>query len=250
MARIADKHVPHYAQKHLLRPFSSIAKVAEWMNVSASALKGTIEAYNLAANKGVDRFGKKFFKNAPFPQDQNDKEATNKDFFYAGIVTPALHYSMGGVSIDDGGKVLKSDGLPFSGLYAAGEVTGGVHGMNRLGGNALTECIVFGQVVGEGIVLNDTGAATPLPSIHVQNGSPQGNQKTRKISAEELAKHNTDSDCWVAIGGKVYDLTDFLNEHPAGPDSILELAGKDGTEVFDAIHTRGLLDDFDPEGIF
>ena len=247
MARIADKHVPHYAKKHLLRPFSSIAKVAEWMNVSASSLKGTIEAYNLAAKKGVDRFGKKFFKNAPFPQDQNDKEAANKEAFYAGIVTPALHYSMGGVSIDDGGKVLKSDGLPFSGLYAAGEVTGGVHGMNRLGGNALTECIVFGQVVGEGIVLND---AIPSPSIHAQNGSPESNQKTRKISAEELAKHNTDSDCWVAIGGKVYDLTDFLNEHPAGPDSILELAGKEGTEVFDAIHTHGLLDDFDPEGIF
>jgi len=249
MAKIADKHVPHYAQKNLLKPFSSLAEVAQWMNVSISVLQHSIESYNEAASKGADSFGKRFFKNTPFPQTQTGDEAQNKEFFYAGVVTPALHYSMGGVSIDHDGRVLKNNGLPFSGLYAAGEVTGGVHGMNRLGGNALTECIVFGQVVGNGIVLKDTASGkTSLPRVRIQNDSPEISAEVRKISAEELAKHNTDSDCWVAVGDKVYDLTDFLNEHPAGPDSILELAGKDGTEAFDAIHTRGLLDDFDPEG--
>ena len=45
-----------------------------------------------------------------------------------------------------------------------------------------------------------------------------------------------------------YDLTDFLEEHPAGPQSILDLAGKDATEIFDSVHTRGMLDDFDVIG--
>ena len=65
------------------------------------------------------------------------------------------------------------------------------------------------------------------------------------ISKEELSKHNSAEDCWVSIGGQVYDLTNFLEEHPSGPQPILDLAGKDGTEEFDAVHTRGMLDDFD-----
>ena len=46
----------------------------------------------------------------------------------------------------------------------------------------------------------------------------------------------------------MYDLTDFLDEHPAGPQSILDLAGKDATEIFDSVHTRGMLDDFEVIG--
>ena len=61
-------------------------------------------------------------------------------------------------------------------------------------------------------------------------------------------QHNSEEDCWIAINNKVYDLTDFAEEHPAGPESIIELAGQDGTEAFEAVHSEGILEDFDPVG--
>ena len=65
------------------------------------------------------------------------------------LVAPAPHTSLGGVVIDARCRVLRSDGTPIPGLFAAGEVTGGVHGRNRLGGNAGTEVLVFGRIAGE-----------------------------------------------------------------------------------------------------
>ena len=64
------------------------------------------------------------------------------------LVAPAPHTSLGGVAIDARGRVLRSNGTPIPGLFAAGEVTGGVHGRNRLGGNAGTEVLVFGRIAG------------------------------------------------------------------------------------------------------
>jgi len=65
------------------------------------------------------------------------------------LVAPAPHTSLGGLRIDDKCRVLDSDGEPLDGLFAAGEVTGGLHGRNRLGGNAGTEVLVFGRIAGE-----------------------------------------------------------------------------------------------------
>ena len=65
----------------------------------------------------------------------------------------------------------------------------------------------------------------------------------------EVEQHNSEEDCWVVINGKVYDLTDFAEEHPAGPESIIELAGQDGTEAFEAVHSESILEDFDPVGV-
>jgi aspartate oxidase len=65
------------------------------------------------------------------------------------LVAPAPHTSLGGVVIDACCRVQRSDGMPIPGLFAAGEVTGGVHGRNRLGGNAGTEVLVFGRIAGE-----------------------------------------------------------------------------------------------------
>ena len=65
------------------------------------------------------------------------------------LVAPAPHTSLGGVVIDARCRVLRADGTPIPGLFAAGEVTGGVHGRNRLGGNAGTEVLVFGKIAGE-----------------------------------------------------------------------------------------------------
>lgn len=65
---------------------------------------------------------------------------------------------------------------------------------------------------------------------------------TRVITAAELARHNSRSDCWVAIHGKVYDVTSFLSEHPAGAAVILKQAGKDATAAFEPFHASDIID--------
>ena len=65
------------------------------------------------------------------------------------LVAPAPHTSLGGLVIDTRCRVLRADGSPILGLFAAGEVTGGIHGLNRIGGNAGTETLVFGRIAGE-----------------------------------------------------------------------------------------------------
>ena len=64
------------------------------------------------------------------------------------LVAPAPHTSLGGIVIDTRCRVLRPDGSPIPGLFAAGEVTGGIHGLNRIGGNAGTEVLVFGRIAG------------------------------------------------------------------------------------------------------
>ena len=72
--------------------------------------------------------------------------------YYAVKYRPHFHYTMGGVEINEKAQVLDKNGDIIPGLYAAGEVTGGVHGSNRLGGNATTDIIVFGRIAGQNIM--------------------------------------------------------------------------------------------------
>merc|ERR1719491_1659884 len=85
--------------------------------------------------------GKKFYHNI-IPGS-----AVKNEPFYVAIITPVIHYCMGGLEIDAEGAVLGKNGV-IKGLYCAGEVAGGVHGNNRLGGNSLLDCVVFGRVTG------------------------------------------------------------------------------------------------------
>ena len=62
-----------------------------------------------------------------------------------------MHYTPGGLSVNENGQVLRTDGKPIEGLWAAGEVTGSVHGANRLGGNGLADALTFGRLVGSEI---------------------------------------------------------------------------------------------------
>merc|ERR1712223_262989 len=68
--------------------------------------------------------------------------------FYVAIITPVIHYCMGGLEITEDAEVVGNKGV-IPGLYAAGEIAGGVHGNNRLGGNSLLDCVVFGRVAGK-----------------------------------------------------------------------------------------------------
>ena len=74
------------------------------------------------------------------------------------LVAPAPHTSLGGLVIDTRCRVLRADGSPIPGLFAAGEVTGGVHGLNRIGGNAGTEVLVFGRIAGQTAALRKDAA--------------------------------------------------------------------------------------------
>merc|ERR1719230_1368465 len=84
--------------------------------------------------------GKKFYHNI-IPGSQVATEP-----FYVAIITPTIHYCMGGLEIDEKSRVFNTKKQVIPGLYAAGEVAGGVHGNNRLGGNSLLDCVVFGRV--------------------------------------------------------------------------------------------------------
>merc|ERR1712107_121339 len=88
--------------------------------------------------------------------------------YYVAIITPVIHYCMGGLEIDENSAVLGPDSEAIRGLYAAGEVAGGVHGNNRLGGNSLLDCVVFGRVAGAACakyMLGDKVKATSLAEL-------------------------------------------------------------------------------------
>ena len=70
---------------------------------------------------------------------------------------------------------------------------------------------------------------------------------TKTISAAEVAKHKTGDDCWVVIKGKVYDVTNFLADHPGGKKAIVMYAGKDATEEFEMLHRPDIIDKYGKE---
>jgi len=244
-AAVADKHVPLYHEKGLLVKFDTLKAVAQWAGVPQETILETFNAYNKAAEKGEDEFGKKFFHNMPYTADGGP--------WYAGHVTPALHYTMGGIKINNQTQVLRPDGSSIPGLFAAGEVVGGVHGKNRLGGNALTECGVFGMIAGEQVNLSPkqplTSATEAVPeAVPEAAQAAEGAGGLKKVTVSELANHDKKDDCWVNLYGKVYDFTDFLDDHPAGAEAILEYGGKDGSDIFSKVHSMSMLDDFEPIG--
>merc|ERR1719164_323352 len=102
--------------------------------------------------------GKKFYHNI-IPGS-----AVKSEPFYVAIITPVIHYCMGGLEIDTNCAVLGPRGA-IKGLYAAGEVAGGVHGNNRLGGNSLLDCVVFGRVAGKAAAHYMLGADVKATSL-------------------------------------------------------------------------------------
>merc|ERR1739844_779148 len=98
---------------------------------------GPYEAYG--GGKSWDKWGKKFFHNLPLETSYS---------FHIAIVTPVIHYTMGGLKINPCAECLRKDDKVIGGLYGTGEAAGGIHGSNRLGGNSLLDCVVFGRVSG------------------------------------------------------------------------------------------------------
>ena len=130
------------------------------INVSADAILKTIRDYDMAVMEGRQPadVGKRYATNTigkvrRLKDGTYDKSTYSLDSTLLTIRTlaPATHHTMGGLVVDEQRRVLDANGKPIPGLYAAGEVTGGIHGGNRLGGNALTEILVSGRIAATSI---------------------------------------------------------------------------------------------------
>jgi len=126
----------YWKVKGFFQKVENVDELSKITGIQASNVRQAFADYSAASSAKRDEFGK-----TVFPVQFKPEEA-----LYFSTITPSIHYTMGGLEIDAEARVLRENGDPIPGLYAAGEVTGGVHGDNRLGGNSLLECVVFGRV--------------------------------------------------------------------------------------------------------
>jgi flavocytochrome c len=286
-SNVLDFHTRHYSGRGLMKKMTG-KELAKEIGCTPEHLQSTFKAYNeIADGKKKDPYGKKFFHNGPV--DINDD-------FHVAVMEPVLHFTMGGIEINDKAQILNSEGKPFEGLFACGELAGGVHGANRLGGSSLLGCVVYGRVAGDSAsnylfqkaLQGQVGATSRLGqiSLHIdpsqpgkisvewdsqsQSGSSSTQARQSQASAgpvmsnnadskdpakvskpskpsefkipekeytmEEVAKHNTKEDLWVVVKGVVMDVSDWLDEHPGGPQAIMNFMGRDATEEFEMLH--------------
>ncbi|MBR5560316.1 MAG: FAD-dependent oxidoreductase [Clostridia bacterium] len=118
---------------------NTIAELAEKIGVPAENLVAAVDTFNKAVTgEQADPLGRKVFEHT-----------FDKAPYYAGTAQAKVHHTMGGVEINANAEVLDTNGNVIPGFFAAGEVTGGIHGANRLGGNAIADIVVFGQIAGQ-----------------------------------------------------------------------------------------------------
>ncbi|RLN63287.1 hypothetical protein BBJ28_00006379 [Nothophytophthora sp. Chile5] len=136
-----------YKHMGIVSTTQSVAEAAAFCHFEdpEALLKVLNEYVEFASGAKPDPFGKQTF---PFPIEHIASVDTPMEISIM-EVAPTVHYCMGGVKINDNTQVLHSNGKPVAGLFAAGEVSGGLHGANRLGGNSLAECVVFGRVAAQ-----------------------------------------------------------------------------------------------------
>ena len=135
----ASTVIQGYIKKGFMLSGDTYEALAEALGIPADAFAATMETWNgYVADKNDPDFGRTSFA-----------EPLDTAPYYAVKVTAGIHHTMGGLKIDTETHVLNADGEAIPGLFAAGEVTGGVHGGNRLGGNAVADFVVFGRIAGE-----------------------------------------------------------------------------------------------------
>ena len=131
-----NKMAQNYTAEKLMTKCDTIADVAKLIGVDPKVVQASFDQYHKAFdNKKDDLFGR------PEMLIRMDQAP-----YFVAEVTPGIHHTMGGVKIDPQAEVLTPEKKPIPGLFAAGEVTGGVHGGNRIGGNAVADIITFGRI--------------------------------------------------------------------------------------------------------
>ncbi|BBA50435.1 flavocytochrome c [Fusobacterium varium] len=146
LSGVAEHHADemnYLFNNKLLVKANTIKEAADFFGIDAAELEKTVEKYNQYAKDGKDLEFNKRGKLAPF-------EA--KGPFYIMKAVPAVHHTMGGVKIDENARVINTKGEIIKGLYGAGEVTGDIHGTNRLGSDAIADITVFGRIAGQNVV--------------------------------------------------------------------------------------------------
>jgi len=179
-------HAKHYTGRGVMKYYASGAELAKDMGVPLKVLEDTHQQHYEAAKKtekdpdggnwpaypsgkswdaasGPTGSGKKFYHNII----DGSKVATEP--FYVAIITPVIHYCMGGLECSKDAECVDKKGKVIPGLYVAGEAAGGIHGNNRLGGNSLLDCVVYGRVAGKAAIRYTFGAqdkfrTCPTPS--------------------------------------------------------------------------------------
>ena len=135
----ASNVIKGYITRGYTKQGNTYDELAKEIGVPAAELDKTMIAWNkCVADRSDPEFGRTSFA-----------QPLDKSPYYAIKVTAGVHHTMGGLRIDGKTHVLKGNGEAISGLYAAGEITGGVHGGNRLGGNAVADFVIFGRIAGQ-----------------------------------------------------------------------------------------------------
>ena len=135
----ASSVIQGYIKKGYTKTGATYEELAKELDVDPATFANTMETWN----------GYVEAKNDPDFDRTSFANPLNNGPYYAIKVTAGVHHTMGGVTINSATEVLKEDGTVIPGLFAAGEVTGGVHGANRLGGTAVADFVVFGRIAGE-----------------------------------------------------------------------------------------------------
>lgn len=128
-----------YIHLHIVNEGKDLNELAKKLSMPGAELTKTLADYN-----GIVKAG----KDTQFERQDLPRELASAPY-YAIEVAPAVHHTMGGVVIDTQTEVKGVSGKNIPGMFAAGEITGGVHGTNRLGGNAISDIVTFGRIAGE-----------------------------------------------------------------------------------------------------
>ena len=142
MTEVHKNEYDVFENMDLIYKADTLEELAEHYNIDKTKFMESIEKYNGYVDNGKDE---------EFNRRGSLKHIAEGPF-YIQKVAPAIHHTMGGIVINEDSRVLNKDGNIIQGLFAAGEVTGGIHGTNRLGGNAVTDVIVFGRIAGQKVV--------------------------------------------------------------------------------------------------
>jgi succinate dehydrogenase/fumarate reductase flavoprotein subunit len=140
-ALIASGHdIPRALKKGVVKTFNHLHEVADAYGIPLDKFEETVTRFNDSVVDGIDiEYGKPII---------SDAAPLKHPPYFAMRVWPKVHYTMGGILINTKAQVLDLRGRPIQGFFAAGEVTGGVHGGCRLGCCAITDCLVFGRIAG------------------------------------------------------------------------------------------------------
>lgn len=142
--KATQEQVDAMVEQGIIYKADTLEELAEQIGCPSENLISSVEKYNSYVDAGEDPdFGKNVFgskiETAPY---------------YAVIEKPSVHHTMGGLTINTDAEVLNESGEAIKGLYAAGEVTGGIHGGNRVGGNAIADIMVYGKIAGANAATN------------------------------------------------------------------------------------------------